>query len=123
MRLNVYENNLSVIIDFEQYCGAYQCIHCDKLWFQNCDYYRHTKSCTTTVREVFPGGIHKSPATIFENTFQNTFQYERKKSEQILFAGGRIILRNKAPCINILVVFSIFVINVIPTETPTVLCK
>ena len=27
---------------------------------------RHTKSCITTVREVFPGGIHKNPATIFE---------------------------------------------------------
>ena len=66
MQLNVYENHLSVIVDFELYCGVYQCVHCDKLWYQNCDYYRHTKSCTTTVREVFPGGIHKNPATIFE---------------------------------------------------------
>ena len=66
MRLNVYENHLSVIVDFEHYCGVYQCVHCDKLWYRNCDYYRHTKICTTTVREVFPGGIHKNPATIFE---------------------------------------------------------
>ena len=66
MRLNVYENHLSVIVDFEHYCSVYQCVHCDKLWYRNCDYYRHTKSCTTTGREVFPGGIHKNPATIFE---------------------------------------------------------
>ena len=66
MRLNVYENHLSIIVDFEHYCGVYQCVHCDKLWYRNCDYYRHTKSCTTTVREIFPGGIHKNPATIFE---------------------------------------------------------
>ena len=66
MRLNVYENYLSVIVNFESYCGVYQCVHCDKLWTENNNYYRHTKSCTTTVREVFPGGIHKNPATIFE---------------------------------------------------------
>ena len=66
MRLNVYENHLSVIVNFEHYCGVYQCVHCDKLWNDISNYYRHTKSCTTTVREVFPGGIHKNPATIFE---------------------------------------------------------
>ena len=66
MRLNVYKNYLSVIVDFEQYSGVYQCVHCDKLWTENNNYYRHTKSCTPMVREVFPGGIHKNPATIFE---------------------------------------------------------
>ena len=66
MRLNVYENHLSVIVDFEHYCGVYQCVHCDKLWTNVKHYNRHTKSCTTTVHEVFPGGIHKNPATIFE---------------------------------------------------------
>ena len=66
MRLNVFENHLSVIVDFERYCGVYQCVHCDKLWTNVKHYNRHTKSCTTTVREVFPGGIHKNPATIFE---------------------------------------------------------
>ena len=66
MRLNVYENHLSVIVDFEHCCSVYQCVHCDKLWDHSDNYYRHTKSCTTTVREVFPGGIYKNPATIFE---------------------------------------------------------
>ena len=66
MQLNVYENHLSVIVDFEQYCGVYQCVHCDKLWNDISHYYCHTKSCTTTVREVFLNGIHKNRATIFE---------------------------------------------------------
>ena len=66
MRLNVYENHLSVIVNFELYCGVYQCVHCDKLWDHSGHSYRHTKSCTTTVREVFPDGVHKNPATIFE---------------------------------------------------------
>ena len=51
---------------FERCCGMYQCIHCDKLWDSNCHYYRHTKPCKTTVRDLFPGGIYKNPPTIFE---------------------------------------------------------
>ena len=68
MQLNVYENHLSVTVDFEQYCGVYQCIHCNKLCNDSCHYYRQIKICTTMVREVFPGAIHKNPATIFEKS-------------------------------------------------------
>ena len=66
IRLNVFENHLSVIVDFERYCSVYQCVHCNKLWYNAKHYNQHTKSCTTTVREVFPGGIHRNPPTIFE---------------------------------------------------------
>ena len=66
MRLNVYENYLSVIVNFNQYCGVYKCIHCDKLWNNISHYYLHSKICTTMVRKIFPRGIHKNPATIFE---------------------------------------------------------
>ena len=66
MRLNIWKNHLSLIVDFERYCRVYQCIHCGKLWDQNNNYYRHTKTCKTTVRDLFPGGIHKNPATVFE---------------------------------------------------------
>ena len=31
MRLNIWENHLSLIVDFEHYCNMYQCIHCWKL--------------------------------------------------------------------------------------------
>ena len=30
MKLNVYENHLSLITDFEKYCHVYQCVHCNK---------------------------------------------------------------------------------------------
>ena len=66
MRLNIWENHLSLIVDFQHYCSVYQCIHCGKLWDQNNHYYRHTKTCKTTVRDLFPGGIHKNPLTIFK---------------------------------------------------------
>ena len=66
MQLNVFENHLSVIVDFERYCGVYQCVHCNKLWYNTKHYNQHTKSCTTTVHEVFPGSIHRNPPTIFE---------------------------------------------------------
>ena len=33
-------------------------------------YYRHTKTCTTTVQESFPGGIQCNPFTIFEKLEQ-----------------------------------------------------
>ena len=66
MRLNIWKNHLSLIVDFEHYCRVYQCIHCGKLWDQNCNFYRHTKTCKTTVCDLFPGGIHKNPATVFE---------------------------------------------------------
>ena len=70
MKVNVFENHLSLIIDFEKYCSVYQCKHCDKLWYRNSDYYRHTKTCTTTVYESFPGGVYHNPHTIFEKLKQ-----------------------------------------------------
>ena len=70
LKVNVFENHLSLIIDFEKYCGVYQCKHCDKLWYRNCHYYRHTKTCTTTVHESFPGGVYHNPHTIFEKLEQ-----------------------------------------------------
>ena len=66
VRFNIWENHLSLIVDFEHHCNMYQCIHCGKLWDRNCDYYRHNKICKTTVRDLFPGGIYKAPPTIFE---------------------------------------------------------
>ena len=32
MRLNIWKNHLSLIVDFEHYCRVYQCIYCGKLW-------------------------------------------------------------------------------------------
>ena len=40
MRLNIWENHLSLIVDFEHYCSVYQCIHYRKPWDRNCHYCR-----------------------------------------------------------------------------------
>ena len=32
IRLNIWKNHLSLIVDFEYYCNMYQCIHCGNLW-------------------------------------------------------------------------------------------
>ena len=59
MRLNVFGNYLSVIVNFEQYCGVYQCVHCDKLWYNAKHYNQHTKSCTTMCVRFFLGAFTK----------------------------------------------------------------
>ena len=66
MRLNIWENHLSIIVDFGHYCGIYKCVHCDKLWDSNRHSYRHTITCKTAVCDFFPAGIHKNPPSIFE---------------------------------------------------------
>ena len=70
MKVNVFKNHLSLIVDFEKYCRVYQCMHCDKLWYQNRNYYRHTKTCLITVHESFPGGVYHNSYTIFEKLEQ-----------------------------------------------------
>ena len=64
--MNAHGDHLFVIVKFKQYFDVYKSIHCNKLWNNVTNYYRHTKSCTTTVRETFPGGIHKNFTTIFK---------------------------------------------------------
>ena len=80
MKVNVFENHLSLIVNFEKYCHVYQCMHCDKLWHQNYNYYRHTKTCTTTVHESFPRGVYHNPhtRTIFEKLEQIGIQVPKQ---------------------------------------------
>ena len=78
MKVNVFKNHLSLILDFEKYCRVYQCIHCDKLWYHNCHYYRHIKTCLTTVHENFPGGVYYNSYTIFERLEQIGIQIPKQ---------------------------------------------
>ena len=78
MKVNVFKNHLSLILDFEKYCCVYQCIHCDKLWYRNNNYYRHTKTCLTTVHENFPGGVYHNSYTIFEKLEQIGIQIPKQ---------------------------------------------
>ena len=66
IKLNIWKNHISLITDFEHYCGIYKYIHCDKLCDSNCNYCRLTKTYKTAVRDLFAGGIHKNLPTIFE---------------------------------------------------------
>ena len=66
MRLNLHENHLSLITDFEKCCRMFKCTRCDKLWTDRCNFTRHTKTCSATVRESYPGGIYKNTPSIFE---------------------------------------------------------
>ena len=78
MKVNVFKNHLSLILDFEKYCRVYQCMHCNKLWYQNRNYYRHTKTCLTTVHENFPGGVYHNSYTIFERLEQIGIQISKQ---------------------------------------------
>ena len=78
IKVNAFKNHLSLIIDFEKYCHVYQCMHCDKLWYRNCHYYRHIKICLTTVRESFPGGVYHNSYTIFEKLEQIGIQVPKQ---------------------------------------------
>ena len=78
MKVNVFKNHLILIVDFEKYCRVYQCMHYDKLWYQNHNYYRYTKTCLTTVHENFPGGVYHNSYTIFEKLEQIGIQVAKQ---------------------------------------------
>ena len=66
MRLNVHENHLSLITDFEKYCHVFQCTKCNALFNRNNNLIQHIKSCSGKVRETFPGCVYRNPPTLFE---------------------------------------------------------
>ena len=86
MKVNVFKNHLSLIEDFEKYSHVYQCMHCDKLWYQNRNYYRHTKTCLTTVRESFPEGVYHNSYTIFEKLEQIGIQVPKQDRFYLFYA-------------------------------------
>ena len=58
-----------------------------KLWDQYNNYYRHTKTCKTAVRDLFLGGIHKNSPTILKNLKKLVFvSLKTKKFSLILLA-------------------------------------
>ena len=65
-RLNVHENHLSLITDFEKYCHVFECIKCNVLFNRNDNFNRHMKSCSGKVRKTFPGDVYRNLPTSFE---------------------------------------------------------
>ena len=66
MRLNVYQNHLSLITDFEEYCSVYQCAIYDELSYKRKNHLRHCRTCKPATSTKFPGGVFKPQETIFE---------------------------------------------------------
>ena len=99
MKVNVFKNHLSLIVDFEKYCHVYQCMHCNKLWYQNCHYYRHTKTCLTTVCESFPGGVYHNYHNPY--TIENLKKLEYRFPNKIVFTRIMHVTTLKSTCIMI----------------------
>ena len=65
MNLNKYQNHLSLIYDFDNYCAVYCCMSCKKLYYGRKGFLRHCKTCKVITRQKYPGGIFKAEETIF----------------------------------------------------------
>ena len=66
LKLNMYQNHLSLIEDFDLYCAVFQCkTPCAKLWCGRKHYLRHCKTCTARVDESYLGGIFTRPLQKF----------------------------------------------------------
>ena len=66
MNLNKYQNQLSLICDFDKYCAVYCCMSCKKLYYGRKGFKRHCKTYKVITRQKYPGGIFKAEETIFE---------------------------------------------------------
>ena len=66
MRLNLYQNHLSLITEFEKYCTVYQCSNCDELWYKRNHFLRHCKTCKLITGHTYSGGPLKPKETVFE---------------------------------------------------------
>ncbi len=66
MYLNIYENHLSYIKNFQNYARKYQCDKCERFFEQHYHLKRHMKTCTNETKFKYPGGFVRPPMTIFE---------------------------------------------------------
>ena len=66
MQLNISGNHFSFIRDFELYSKKYQCKHCLKIWesFKSCK--RHSSSCESKDKFVYPGSFVSIPQHMFD---------------------------------------------------------
>ena len=86
LKLNTYQNYLSLIKDFYLYCAVFQCKTCTKLWYGRKHYLSHCKACTAGVCKLYPGGIYKATPTIFQNWMKLMFLFPKKIVFTLFFA-------------------------------------
>jgi hypothetical protein len=66
LNLNLYNNHLSYITDFQMYGKKYKCRNCDKLYGKLYEMTRHEKCCKEATTFQYPGGFYSTPPTIFD---------------------------------------------------------
>ena len=64
--LNLFESHFSLIINMTLYAKNYGCHFCGRSFPLLSKLKAHEKCCCSRVRYTYPGGIYKSPLTIFE---------------------------------------------------------
>jgi hypothetical protein len=64
--LNMFNNHLSYITNFEMFGKKYKCRNCSKLHTKLYQMRRHEKTCKDATTVQYPGGFYTSPPTLFE---------------------------------------------------------
>ena len=64
--MNVYQNHLSYITNFNQFLKKFECAKCSKLFKREWNLKRHSKNCFERTNLVFPGGFHNTNHIIFD---------------------------------------------------------
>ena len=60
MNLNAFKDHFSYVKDLKKYGKKYECETCGMLFKTARDCLRHSKTCKTVTRYVYPGGFHQS---------------------------------------------------------------
>ena len=69
--LNLYGTHFSYILDFKLYSKAHKCRSCDSLFDNRWLCSRHELTCQGKTKFLFPGGIFKPPASVFDKMEQH----------------------------------------------------
>ena len=64
--LNLYGQHFSYIKDLSKYTKSFCCSRCGKFWKRAYMLRRHERKCEAKVHYKFPGGVYKTPLTIFQ---------------------------------------------------------
>ena len=75
--LNLHGNHFSYIKDFKLYSKAHKCRSCNSVFETAWSCSRHEKSCQGKTKFLFPGGVFKPPASVFQKMAQHAIPVPR----------------------------------------------
>ena len=67
LNLNIFQNHLNLIVDFQNYAKKFVCTICHKILKSTQALKRHGTSCMWKTRYIFPGGYYKFHTSLFED--------------------------------------------------------